>query len=298
MTDSQIEQLAEKLAPLAKEKRQLDYTHWQYKLPGASVTAYTSGKVVFQGNALPELAEKLNLELEVSGAVRKTPAQNSWPQAGSDEVGTGDYFGPIVVAAVRIPEAGAARLLEKLGVNDSKKITDEKIREIAPQIRRILGADNYSVCVVLPALYNKVYDRQTNNANTMKARLHNQAYLNLIRKSGPLPELTVVDQFAPEKSYYAYLKDEKQIVRELYFEQKAESQYLPVAAASILARDAFLEAMGKLNEKYEFAFPFGGGKEATARGKVFVKRFGPNELKNVAKLHFVNTSRVLEASLD
>ena len=247
------------------------YIDAQFKTEDCIITIYTSQKVVFQGEEAESIASIYLPSLKV--------------QAGSDEVGTGDYFGPVVVVACAITEDILDKLKE-IPLLDSKVLDDEMIVKIAQQVKSFVP---YSVLVVDNVTYNRIH--QKHNLNAIKALLHNQAYVHLEKKV-KIPDLAVVDQFTPETSYYRYLKDEKLIYKHLHFETKAESKYPAVALASILARAKFLEVMKKMNDHYDFEFPFGSGAQVDNKAKEFVEKYGFDKLNEVAKVHFKNTERI------
>jgi ribonuclease HII len=174
-----------------------------------------------------------------------------------------------------------------LGIQDSKQVDDVKIRKLAPLIKDVCP---HSILIVPNSKYNDMHD--SCNMVDMKCRLHNQAYVNLIHKGYTLPKQIVIDQFVQEKSYYRYLQGFPEVIRGITFETKAENKYLAVACASILARNAFLEAWDLMEEKYDFKFEKGAGSKVDACGKEFVKKFGKEKLYQVAKLHFKNTQKI------
>lgn len=251
------------------------YADWQLRPENCVITCYTSGKVVFQGKDAEVYASPF----------RDTADAIPLPEAGSDEVGTGDYFGPVCVSAAIVTKEDLARLHE-LGVRDSKAVTDADIRRIAPELKQLLP---HTILIVSPSHYNQVHT--TTNMNAIKAKLHNQAYLNLAAKQ-TLPSFCIVDQFAPKPMYYSYLRSEPNVVRTLHFETKAENKYPAVGAASILARNAFLEYMDKMEEYYGMKFAKGSGAPADRCATEFVERFGKEKLGEVAKLHFKNTEKL------
>lgn len=244
------------------------------KTDQCTITVYQSNKVVFQGK-----------EAEYHASFFRQAMTET--HAGSDEVGTGDYFGPVCVCAC-IVESEIIPQLEPYKIQDSKAITDSKILEIGPVLIKLLP---HSILVVDNKKYNQIHQKY--NMNQIKALLHNQAYLHLEKKH-TLPKLVVIDQFTPEASYYRYLSFEKEVVRGIRFETKAENKYLAVACASIIARYTFLIYFEQLNKKYEWTFPKGAGTTVDQNAREFVEKFGFSELENVAKLHFANTSRVKE----
>ena len=259
------------------EVKNPQYTNYQLKLENAVIMAYTSGKTVFQGK-----------DAKLYASMFMEESDNPFPQAGSDEVGTGDYFGPVCVTA-SIIETEHLSLLHELHTGDSKKITDKEILKIGPKLEKKIP---HSTVILIPEKYNQVH--KTNNLNEIKAKLHNQAYLNLKKKYKKLPSLIVIDQFAEEGLYYHYLRNEKEIIRHIYFETKAEDQYEAVGVSSILARYAFLQTMDKMNKFYDMKFQKGSGHKADLCAKEFIDKYGFKNLYKVAKLHFKNTEKVQE----
>lgn len=258
------------------EVKHPQYTRYQLKLENAVVTAYLSGKTVFQGK-----------DAAVYAAAYQTKLDVILPQAGSDEVGTGDYFGPVCVCASIITSDNMS-LIDSCNVRDSKQITDKEILKIAPILEKEII---HSTVIVTPEKYNQVHKKY--NMNAIKALLHNQAYLNL-KKKHKLPSLIVIDQFAEEPIYYHYLKNEKDVVRHIHFETKAEDKYPAVGVSSILARYAFLKTMQKMEQLYDMPFQKGSGSKADICAKEFIERYGFDQLGKVAKLHFKNTEKVKE----
>lgn len=250
------------------------YALWQCREENCVITAYESGKVVFQGKDAFVYASKYIEEKE-----------ENYPQAGSDEVGTGDYFGPVCVCATYVTEE-EAKWLNELGIKDSKAIQDSYILKVGPELIKKL---THSLVIVDNEKYNEVHDKF--NMNEIKAKLHNQAYINLSKKIS-LPKLIYVDQFAKEDKYYSYLKNDKEIIKGITFETKAENKYLSVAAASIIARYAFLKKIEELENKYNMTLIKGASSQVDDCAKDFVNKYGLEELRKVAKLHFKNTENL------
>lgn len=244
-----------------------------------TISIYKSEKVVFQGNdaffyASAYLDEKKSR------------------QAGSDEVGTGDYFGPVIVVSVIIEEEDYP-FIEENGITDSKKMTDEKVLQLGKQLMQRF---KHSLLILDNCKYNKVHE--TNNLNAIKAKLHNQAYINLLKKGYQIPKAAYVDQFAKEDSYYRYLANEKEVYHDLIFETKAEAKYPAVAVASVIARYAFLTCMKNLEDQYQLRFHKGAGEDTNADAIAFINKYGKDKLGNVAKLHFKNTEVILNSILE
>lgn len=223
------------------------------KLPDTAITMYKSGKLMFQGGGAEREAARW-------GTIEKTTSQTSssigakgdvLPEnfaamsvLGSDETGTGDYFGPITVAAVYVPTS-KIELINELGVKDSKMLTDDYMRKIAPDLR---AACVHSVLVLHNEKYNSLQAKGYSQGK-MKAMMHNKALKNTLTKMAPeKPEFILIDQFAERGVYYNYLKNEHELVQEnVYFSTKAEQLHVAVATASILARAAFLKEMDRLS---------------------------------------------------
>lgn len=224
------------------------------KLPDTSITMYKSGKLMFQGGGAEREAARWgtiekasNSKSSSIGAKGDTlPDQFATMSVlGSDETGTGDYFGPITVAAVYVP-ASKIELINELGVKDSKMLSDDYMRKIAPDLR---AACVHSVLVLRNEKYNSLQAKGYSQGK-MKAMMHNKALQNTLTKMAPeKPECILIDQFAERGVYYNYLKNEREIVQEsVYFSTKAEQLHVAVATASILARAAFLKEMDRLSE--------------------------------------------------
>lgn len=266
-----------------------DIQHTLYQIKGSDVTitAYKSGKVVIQGEGALFHAQALGyVDAEEIILEANATIPNELPMAGSDEVGTGDYFGPVVVCAALVTEDDLLKI-PVYDIMDSKQMTDTLICKVAPQLMNVL---KYSVLVVDNRKYNQQHQKY--NMNTIKALLHNQTYLNLQKKTS-IPRLAVVDQFMTKANYFKALKDAPEVYQDLTFATKAESQYIAVACASIIARYKFIEYFEMLSEKYQFNFPKGAGPKVDQKGVEFVQRFGSEALNDVAKTHFANTSKIL-----
>ena len=252
-------------------------------------------KVVFQGTNAKQEAEIWN-QYSIEPATFTLPKKpvilkkdkavpNEYPQIGSDEVGTGDFFGPVIVVASYVKFTDLPRL-EELGVTDSKKMTDQHILEIGPTL---IKEFSYSALTLDNEKYNELY-AHGENLNSIKAKMHNRALLNL--KSKFPDSKPYQDQFAEPGLYYSYLKYEKEILGGITFKTKGELAFPSVALASVIARYAFLERMRKMGEKYGFEFPFGAGSSVDEKAKEFVKKHGYDELKNVAKMNFGNVKKI------
>lgn len=255
-----------------EQRTDIPYSLFQAKLDDGSITAYQSGKVVFGGPQALIYAHSLTKENPES--------------AGSDEVGTGDYFGPMIVCAAYYHPKYAS-ILKDLKIMDSKQISDQQLLEEVP-----LFVDHipHSLLILEPLKYNEV--QQTKNLNKIKAEMHQKAYDHLKQKLGFLPAFSVVDQFTPKEKYFSYLETDYGITN-LTFETKAESKYISVALAAMIARYTFVKYFENMERRYRCPFPKGSGTLVDEAGRHFVGIHGQAALKNVAKLHFKNTERII-----
>ena len=270
---------------------------------GTVVTLYESGKAVFQGFDA-DLAADFWIETEKinSGSAKVTSSEDKKEKKddvkkiplrinsiGSDEVGTGDYFGPIVVTATYVDRSNIDFLLE-LGVKDSKKMNDEDIKRIVPEIIKRIP---YNTFILGNKQYNELYDENM-NMNKMKAILHNKVLANFTNKKKYPYEYAVVDQFENPKSYYKHLADASYKVYGITFLTKAEDQCLSVACSSLISRYVFLQEMDKISKNIGMVLPKGASDSVDSFGIEVVKKYGKDKLKDIAKLNFKNTERILK----
>ena len=263
------------------------------KTSGCTITAYKSGKVLFQGSNCDAEASRWGSALP--SKAKKEAKASTLPAGfsqlsiiGSDEVGTGDYFGPITVCASYVRKDQIS-LLKEIGVQDSKNLNDDKISEIAKQIITFLP---YSLLILKNEKYNSLQSSGMSQGK-MKALLHNQAIGHLLKKIAPeKPEAILVDEFAKEPIYYNYLRGEANIQREkVYFSTKAEGIHVAVAAASIIARYSFVQYFEKLSSQAGFKIPKGAGAQVDVAAAKLIKAKGKDVLPSYVKLHFANTGK-------
>ncbi|MGI2326391.1 ribonuclease HIII [Planococcus sp. YIM B11945] len=273
------------------------YVRFTAKLPDAVITVYTSGKTMFQGNGAEREAAKWGQaenfpEKTISTKGDQLPAGFAKKSVlGSDETGTGDFFGPITVAACFVP-AEKVELAHELGVKDSKLLTDDYMRKIAPDLKE---AFVHSVLALKNDKYNTVQSKGWSQGK-IKALLHNQALKHVLKKMAPnKPDAILIDQFAERSIYYNHIKNEQDIVQEnVLFSTKAEGLHVSVACASIIARVAFLEEMDRMSKEAGATLPKGAGKIVDeAAAKILLKR-GPDYLKTLTKFHFANTKKAMD----
>ncbi|SEQ12809.1 ribonuclease HIII [Virgibacillus subterraneus] len=267
------------------------------KTSNAVITAYKSGKVMFQGNAPAAEAKKWINEntKETKKAAQKTNAFSppdtlfTSNHIGSDEAGTGDYFGPITVAAAFVKKE-QIEMLKELGVKDSKNLTDSTIRKVS---KDIMNLDlPYSLLILHNEKYNKL-QKQGWTQGKMKAMLHHHAINNLLNKIGTnSADGILIDQFCEPAVYKKHIATEKQkLADNTYFMTKAESYSIAVAAGSIIARTSFLSEMDKLSAKTGIALPKGASKKVDQTIASIIKSKGEKALNSYAKTHFANTKK-------
>ena len=256
------------------------YIRYFLRLPQATVSIYTSGKVLLQGEGAEKYASFFGYQV-----VEENRGQN-FPLIGTDEVGNGSYFGGLaVVASFVTPDQHA--FLRKLGVGDSKTLTDQKIRQIAPILKEKI---QHQALLLSPSKYNEVIgDRY--NAVSVKVALHNQAIYLLLQK-GIQPEKIVIDAFTSAKNYDKYLTQEaNRFNNPISLEEKAEGKYLAVAVSSIIARDLFLENLENLGRELGYQLPSGAGTASDKVASQILQAYGMQGLNFCAKLHFKNTEK-------
>lgn len=265
------------------------------------ITLYESGKVVFQG-ASADIEAKLwkdqemflnkrDIDAEIKKEQDKKKKKDNKkdsrfinvPTIGSDEVGTGDYFGPIVVTASFVSKENI-NLLYELGVKDSKKVEDKKIMEIAPILIKKIPHCTY-------ILDNKTYNEKSTNMNKTKAILHNKVLCEIAKQNFDA-KYTVVDQFCFPKNYFEYITDVKEKFTNITFATKGEDKCLSVAASSIISRYVFLNEIKKIEDKYDIFLKKGSGADVDNQAAMLVKRYGESVLNEIAKINFKNTEKI------
>jgi len=257
------------------------------------IILYQSGKCLVQGRAAQEFVTYV-LEPKVLGHVGLGYEEMLNPKAyaphmGIDESGKGDFFGPLVIAGAYADNALAKTMLA-MGVKDSKNISsDKKAHQLARDIRSLLGK-RFIIVIIGPQAYNRLYAK-FRSVNAMLSWGHARAIENLL---GHVPECprAISDQFGDKAQVKRALMTRGRNV-ELVQRHRAEAD-VAVAAASILARAAFLSALDKLHKHYSRAFPKGASDQVKAAAEDLVKQHGASILLKTAKCHFRTTDQVLE----
>jgi ribonuclease HIII len=276
----------------AFELRNVDHAHFSARGEGVTCTVYTSGKCVVQGPGTPQFLEhrlgisdaEEKLEAAITPALTKQWSEFAERTVGSDETGKGDYFGPLVVAAVAFEPKDAAAF-DELRLVDSKTLSAGVIARTAKVIRDTLP---YAIVSVGPARYNELY-ATFGNLNTMLAWCHATAIEEVLTKADA--RVVIVDKFCDERVLRRQLK-ERALGKKLVVTPRAEA-YPAVAAASILASDAFTRALVRLGQEFNLTLPKGAGSPVDLAAKRLVAVQGREVLRCVAKLHFKTTEKIL-----
>lgn len=313
----QIQNAIEKLRPT--ESRSEQYCKYSFKFVDRNETLtikqYNSGKLTLQGSAgslyksvleciVPfykihfpkaDISVESLLGLNASKPIAQGQASNKGlvevplPHIGTDESGKGDYFGPMVIAGVLI-DSTTETALKKLGVKDSKTLTDKRCKELAVKIRTLLPGKHQEI-EILPERYNQLYEQfkaEGKNLNHLLAWGHARAIESLLQKE--TCSHAIADQFGDE-SYICSKLMETGKKLQLIQVPKGE-RYLAVAAASILARDKFLSRMETLRDTYGIELPKGAADTVVSAGKQFTRTYGEESLGKIAKLHHKTTNKI------
>ncbi|MBO8156413.1 MAG: ribonuclease HIII [Bacillaceae bacterium] len=264
------------------------------KINNCTITAYHSGKVLFQGaDHQREAAKWADSQTLKEDKKKNTNLQlPSWLQGdhiGTDEAGTGDYFGPITVAGVYV-KAEQIETLKNIGIQDSKNLSDKAVKEIARDIVRIKLP--YTLLTLDNQKYNQL-QRKGWSQGKMKTLLHYHVIEKLKKKVADAPlSGVIIDQFAEKDIFMRHLQSEnKDMPHDLFFLKKAESHSLAVAAASIIARTKFLSELEKLSERLQLQLPKGAGHQVDEQAARLIKEKGKEILESCAKVHFANTKK-------
>ena len=265
------------------------YAIFQAQEEDTIITLYSSGKCMFQGTSAFVDANMWKALKENDEEETNNIDYLNTTSIGSDEVGTGDYFGPIVVTASLVKKEDI-EFLRKLGCTDSKKITDDKIKKIAPEIIKKI---KYKSIILSNEEYNQNYSKE-NNMNKIKAIMHNKALALILKETQEKLDYIIIDEFAKENRYYSYLKEIPNPVKNITFITKAETKNMAVACSSIISRYIFLKEFDKLSDTYHIPLPKGSGQNVDKIGEELVQKYGKDILDKIAKKNFSNTSRILK----
>lgn len=266
------------------------YTLFSAKKKGVSCTLYSSGKLTVQGKEMKEFIE-FYLEPQILKSFTYTyndvedNTLDKTGRIGIDESGKGDFFGPLCVAGV-FAEGDEVARLKSLGVRDSKTLSESSILKIGDSIRKHF---THQIVKINPAKYNELIT-QFHNLNRLLAWGHATAIEQLVEKTSC--NKVIIDQFADEHVVITALK-RKKLQLDLTQRHRGEED-LVVAAASILARQAFVEAIKKMEKDYGQEFPKGASSKTISAGRAFLRKHGRESLGLVGKLHFKTLDSILK----
>ncbi len=266
------------------------YSMFSAKKKGVICTLYESGKLMVQGKEMASFIEYY-LEPEILKDFSFTYRElniDKTPRIGVDEAGKGDFFGPLCIASVFAGDDAILKL-DQIGVCDSKRIADNKVLRMAQEIRKEFS---HEIIRLFPEKYNKLY-ASFRNLNRLLAWGHATAIENLMERTQC--QNVIIDQFASEHVVEDALK-KKNLSPNLKQRHRAEEDTV-VAAASILARAAFLEGLATLEKEHSAPLPKGASQKVIEAGKNIVNKYGDGILEKVGKLHFKTREDILSETL-
>ncbi|WP_027123982.1 ribonuclease HIII [Mycoplasmoides pirum] len=294
ITNKEIENIVKKYkSKKINDKNQNVF--FAFTLNNTRVTIYKSNKILFQGIDSEDVFNIVfNNKKHIDTSERIFQKKLLDNQIGSDEVGVGDYFGGISVAAVLVNKEDIQKL-KTLKIKDSKKLNDLEIQKIAKQIEKIKIKSVFNV--LNPLEYNKLFEKYK-NAHIIKTYLHNKTISELIQKyTIDLKNCSIImDQFANRKNYENYINviNPKNKIKIDIFETKGESKYISIATASILARNAWLNSIANLEKKLGLKIYLGSSNSKILNVAEFIyKKYGLDQLKTYVKLHFSFTNKII-----
>lgn len=256
---------------------------------GCDITARMDGTIEFHGqNALQEakhwskkLEKKINNITSISGDIFP------YHHIGCAETGSADYLGPICVVSCYVSLENI-QLLKELNISDVSTLSNQDIINCAKLIKDKLV---YSLLILDNSHYNKMIKDGFNQAN-IKAKLYNQATVNVMQKVKQNVKVKVINQFVSPKTYFNYLKSEVIVVKDLMFETSGEEKYMALLAAEILSRYAYLQYFSNMTKSLKMNLCRGTSSNVDTVAAKIALKYGENMLTKVAKLNFTNTKRV------
>ena len=257
-----------------------------------NIALYKSGKCLIQGKGAQEWVtfylEPFVLK-EAKIGYEDVIAPPVSPHLGIDESGKGDFFGPLVIAAV-YTDAELTKAFRQINVRDSKTISSAKqVDDLALEIKKLVG-NRFSIVAIGPEAYNRLY-ASFRNLNRLLAWGHARAIENALEKVPDCPA-ALSDKFGPTHQIEQALLKKGQSIK---LEQKTHAESdMAVAAASILARSAFVAALRRLSEQYGVEMAKGVSPQVKKGAQTLITKHGPEVLLKIAKCHFKTTDDVLE----
>jgi ribonuclease HIII len=282
------------------------YESWRVKVSDgtsqATAIMYQSGKLVISGYA-PAFDQAVAIVQAVAKPVAKKPVAahppaeappENEPHIGTDEAGKGDFFGPLVTAGVFVDDR-VAKLLRALSVRDSKTVGDRELRVLAGNIRDVVEEQKRAVIVVAPKRYNELYRQMRSegkNLNALLAWTHTRVIEDLI-SHGLQPKFILSDQFGDKRYIESRLLVDTRLSGVPVIQMHRAEADVAVAAASILARDAFLRWLEQAGKTLGLTVPKGASPKVIETGRLLVARLGADGLTEYAKVSFKTMEKVL-----
>lgn len=283
ITPNQADKIKDILSAYNPSYDQIQYSFWRAKTNSFQATYYTSGKILIQGKDISFLVNEINKKIGLN-SVETSVNTNYEKYIGTDESGKGDFFGPLVIAGVQVCEENKNKFIN-LGIKDSKKLDDKKIKQLAAIIK---ANSIHSVIVITPKKYNELYNK-FNNLNKLLAWGHARAIENILDKSDC--DYALADKFADESLIKnALMEKGKKITLNQMVRAEAD---IAVAAASVLARAEFVKRMEEMSNTYELTFSKGASSKIIEEAKIFVEKYSKERLNEVAKMHFKTVKEII-----
>ncbi|MDD3106878.1 MAG: ribonuclease HIII [Bacilli bacterium] len=267
-----------------------NYTLFKAKYKQSVITIFKTLTLIVQGSNTLEVYNEICDLLEIDKmdeSIVNSSSSVNLSVVGTDEVGTGDFFGPIVVAGAFVPKNKILHLM-KMGVKDSKLLNDSKIMQLAPQLMKDI---KYSALVMDNVKYNFLTKVHGFNMNKIKALLHNNVIYNLLPKIEEYDAI-IIDGFTNKEKYFEYLKGQEHIINDVQLEEQGETKYIAIATASIIARYLFLVNFEKLSQTVGFELPKGAGPKVDLAISKLLKEQSERYLDLVGKTNFKNMEKV------
>jgi ribonuclease HIII len=296
LTDEQQKKLIALLRSSSYSPVEVPHTQIAVDAGACRINLYHSGKCLVQGKGAEEWIT-FTLEPAVLGEARLGyeavhDPESVQPHMGIDESGKGDFFGPLVIASV-YTDAKTVEILKELGARDSKKISSDRVAlQLASEIRKKLDG-KFAIVTIGPEAYNRMY-AEIGNVNRLLAWGHARAIENLLEKVPDCPR-ALSDKFGPANRIERALMEKGKKIK---MDQRTKAESDPaVAAASILARAGFLNALRKMEKDFSIeTVPKGCSAKVKEIAKELVAHKGPGILLKTCKCHFRTTDEVLEAN--
>ncbi len=292
LNDSQIDLLMETYK-IYQVPDNNNYTLFRAKIKSSTLTIYKTKKILIQGNncfdLYKEICSSINLKNIEETKKDNIPTINIGQNIiGTDEVGCGDYFGGIIVCASYVPSDKILQLT-KLGIKDSKQISDTRIMELG---KYLIDNIEHTVLLLNNEKYNKIIIDPNVNLNKIKAILHNKVINNFLLKYPNINyDNIIIDGFCEENKFFEYLRGKNDVIKEVKLIQKAENKYISVAVSSIIARYYYLKHLQELSSKYGYELLKGASHKVDLLINKIIKERGIDYLFNFAKINFKNTMK-------